>query len=166
MLDFIYIKHNIIVIAFIKKTLNCISVKGRESHAPALPVSWPPLTKDPILVTPLESQRSLWSWFLQAKCYRQSIFIHYIYDTFYACSFSHHNIHTHIKYIFRVSISLCKCSHNSIFTSTEFQRLFPSRPFLYVSFVYIWYSYESLPKFELLLFNCYCISLEPLLSKP
>jgi hypothetical protein len=39
MLDFIYIEHNIIVIAFIKKTLNCISVKGRESHAPALPVS-------------------------------------------------------------------------------------------------------------------------------
>jgi hypothetical protein len=37
-LDFIYIEHNIIVITFIEKTLNCISVKGRENHAPAPPV--------------------------------------------------------------------------------------------------------------------------------
>jgi hypothetical protein len=37
--NFIYIEHNIIVIAFIWKALNCISVKGRENHAPALPVS-------------------------------------------------------------------------------------------------------------------------------
>jgi len=37
-LDFIYIEHNIIVITFIGKTLNCISVKGRENHAPAPPV--------------------------------------------------------------------------------------------------------------------------------
>jgi len=29
--DFIYIEHNIIVIAFIMKILNCISVKGRET---------------------------------------------------------------------------------------------------------------------------------------
>jgi hypothetical protein len=29
-LDFIYIEHDIIVIAFIKKTLNCISAKRRE----------------------------------------------------------------------------------------------------------------------------------------
>jgi len=97
---FIYIEHNIIVIAFIRKTLNCISVKGRGNHALAPPVSWPPPTEDTILVASPESQRSLWSWFLQAKCYRQSIFIHYTYNSYYACSFPHHNIHTHIKYIF------------------------------------------------------------------
>jgi len=39
MLDFIYIKHGVIVIAFTIKTLNCISVKGRENHAFALLVS-------------------------------------------------------------------------------------------------------------------------------
>jgi len=90
---FIYIEHNIIVIAFIKKTLNCISVKGRGNHAPAPLVSWPPLIEDPIMIAPPESQRSLWSWFLQAKCYKQSIFIHYTYNSFYACSFHHYNIH-------------------------------------------------------------------------
>jgi hypothetical protein len=89
-----------IVIAFIRKTLNCISVKGRGNHALAPPVSWPPPTEDTILVASPESQRSLWSWFLQAKCYRQSIFIHYTYNSYYVCSFPHHNIHTHIKYIF------------------------------------------------------------------
>ena len=91
--NFIYIEHNIIVIAFIRKTLNCISVKGRENHALALPISWPPPIKDPILIALLESQRSLWSWFLQAKCYRQLVFIHYTYNSFYAWSFPHHNIY-------------------------------------------------------------------------
>ena len=32
----------------------------RENHAPAPPVSRPPLTENPILVTPLESQGSFW----------------------------------------------------------------------------------------------------------
>jgi hypothetical protein len=32
----------------------------------------------------------------------------------YACSFPHNNIHTYIMYIFRVSISMCKCLYNSI----------------------------------------------------
>jgi hypothetical protein len=66
------------------------------------------------LVTPLESQGSFWSWSLQVECYKEFIFIHYTYVTFYACSFPHHNIHTHIKYIFRVSISTCKCPHDSV----------------------------------------------------
>jgi len=34
-LDFIYIKHDIIVIAFTRKTLNCITAKRRENHTPA-----------------------------------------------------------------------------------------------------------------------------------
>jgi hypothetical protein len=32
----------------------------------------------------------------------------------YACSFPHNNIHTYIMYIFRVSISMCKCLYDSI----------------------------------------------------
>jgi hypothetical protein len=92
-LYFIYIEHNIIVIAFIKKTLNCISVNERGNHAPAPSVSWPSLIENPIMVATPESQRNLWSWFLQAKYYWQSIIIHYTYNSFYACSFHHHNIH-------------------------------------------------------------------------
>jgi len=46
--------------------------------------------------------------------YRESIFIHYSYITFYTCSFPHNNIHTFIMYIFKVSISMCKCSYDSI----------------------------------------------------
>jgi len=34
-LDFIYIEHDIIVIAFTRKTLNCISAKRRENYTPA-----------------------------------------------------------------------------------------------------------------------------------
>jgi len=118
-LNFIYIEHDIIVIAFTRKTLNCISAKRRENHTPAPLVSWPSLTEDPIVVAPPESQGSLWSWSLQAECYKESIFIHYTYVTFYACSFPHHNIHTHIMYIFRVSISTCKRPHDSIYTHTH-----------------------------------------------
>jgi hypothetical protein len=56
----------IIVIAFTRRILNCISAKRRENHAPAPPVLWPPLIEDPILVAPPESQGSFWLWFLQA----------------------------------------------------------------------------------------------------
>jgi hypothetical protein len=48
-----------------------------------------------------------------SRHYRESIFIHYSYVTFYTCSFPHNNIHTYIMYIFRVSISMCKCSYDS-----------------------------------------------------
>jgi hypothetical protein len=37
--DFIYIEHNIIVVAFIIKILNCISLKERENYALASPIS-------------------------------------------------------------------------------------------------------------------------------
>jgi hypothetical protein len=49
-----------------------------------------------------------------SRYYRESIFIHYSYVTFYACPFPHNNIHTYIMYIFRVSILMCKCSYDSI----------------------------------------------------
>jgi hypothetical protein len=37
--DFIYIEHNIIVVAFIIKILNCMSLKERENYALASPIS-------------------------------------------------------------------------------------------------------------------------------
>jgi len=49
-----------IAIAFTIRILNCRSANRRENHAPALPVSRPPLTEDPILVAPPESQGSFW----------------------------------------------------------------------------------------------------------
>jgi hypothetical protein len=48
-----------IIITFTRRILNCISANRRENHAPASPVSRPPLTEDPILVAPPESQGSL-----------------------------------------------------------------------------------------------------------
>ena len=85
-----------------------------------------------------------------SRYYRKSIFIHYSYVTFYACSFPHNNIHTYIMYIFRVSISMCKCLYDSI-----------------LLYSYIQYSCESLllvSNFELLLSNRYCLDIELLLS--
>jgi len=49
-----------------------------------------------------------------SRYYRESIFIHYSYVTFCACSFPYNNKHTYIMHIFKVSISLCKCSYDSI----------------------------------------------------
>jgi hypothetical protein len=99
------------------------------------------------LVAPPESQRSHLSWSLQPKCYRKSIFIHYTYVTFYACSFPHYNIHTYIMYIFRVSISTCMCPHDSVYI----------------------YIYESLTVIievlNCLCLNYYCLRPEPLLSE-
>jgi hypothetical protein len=54
-----------IIIAFTRRILNCISANRWENHAPASPVSWPPLIEDPILVAPPESQGSFRLWFLQ-----------------------------------------------------------------------------------------------------
>ena len=92
-----------------------------------------------------------------SRYYRESIFIHYSYVTFYTCSFPHNNIHTYIMYIFRVSISMCKCLYDSI-----------------LLYSYIQYSHESLlllsnfelllSNFQLLLSNYYCLDIELLMS--
>jgi len=81
-----------------KKISNCISVKERETtHLLRLPRDF------------LQYKIQSWSLLLIHKevfghdsfkpNVRQSIFIHYTYATFYACSFPHHNVHIHIKYI-------------------------------------------------------------------
>jgi hypothetical protein len=113
-LDFIYIEHDIYCNCIHHKNFKLHKCKEEGNHALASLVLWPPPAEDTILVIPPESQRSLWSWSLQAECYKESIVIHCTYVTFYACSFPHHNIHTHIMYIFRVSISMCKCPQDSV----------------------------------------------------
>jgi hypothetical protein len=96
-----------IIIAFTRRILNCINANRRENHTLASPVSRPPLTEDPILVAPPESQGSFFFvMILSSRYYREFIFIHYSYVTFYVCSFPHNNINTYIMYIFRVNISI------------------------------------------------------------
>jgi hypothetical protein len=139
-----------IVIAFTRRTLNCISENRRENHAPAPPVSWPPLTEDPILVAPPESQGSFWLWFLQADYYRESIFIHYIYVTFYACSFSYNNIYIYI-YIYHVYFQ-------SEYLNVQVFAWLSS--FIFLHIVFTWKSNRYC-----LTLNCYCPYIEPLLSR-
>ena len=38
-----------------------------------------------------------------SKCYKQFIFIHYTYDTLYACFVTHHKVHIHIKCILELA---------------------------------------------------------------
>ena len=93
-----------------------------------------------------------------SRHYRESIFIHYSYVTFYTCSFPYNNIHTYIMYIFRVSISMCKCSYDSILLYS----------YVYSIHVKIYRYYIDiellLSNFELLLSNRYCLDIELLLS--
>ena len=79
-----------------------------------------------------------------SRHYRESIFIHYLYVTFYTCSFPHNNIHTYIMYIFRVSISMCKCSYDSIL--------------LYTIHVKVYYYCLTLNCY-CPISNCYCLTL-------
>jgi len=70
-----------IIIRFTRRILNCISSNRRENHAHASPVSRPPLTEDPILVAPPESQGSL---------FLLSIHVHFLIITYIhiSCIFS------------------------------------------------------------------------------
>ena len=172
-LDFIYIEHDIYCNCIHHKNFKLHKCKEEGNHAPAPLVLWPPSAEDTIRVVPPESQGSLWSWSLQAECYKESIFIHCTYVTFYACSFPHHNIHTHIMYIFKVSISMCKCPQDLILIYI----------YIYIYILFIWKSNYYCLKPQLLLFdlllswtstiivwfvivlnlNCYCLRLDLLL---
>jgi hypothetical protein len=138
MLDFIFI-----AIAFTRRILNCISAKGRENHAPAPPVSWLPLTEDPIMVAPPESQGSFWLWFLQANFIENP----YSFSTHMLLSMHFHFLiitNIHVSCIFSKLISQCKCSYDSI-----------------LLYSYIKYSRESLlllSNFEVLLSNGCCLN--------
>ena len=101
-----------IVTTFTRRILNC---KGANRRKPC--TCFACLTTSPNR----RSNPGCSSWIIRkflvmipsSRYYRESIFIHYSYVTFYVCSFPHINIHTYITYIFRVSISICKCSYNS-----------------------------------------------------
>jgi hypothetical protein len=94
----------------------------------------------------------------------------------YACSFPHNNIHTYIMYIFRVSISMCKCSYDSILLYSIhvksllllsnfelFELLLSDFELLLFNFQLLMSDFELLlSDFEPLLFdfsNCYCLTL-------
>jgi len=101
-----------------------------------------------------------------SQYYRESIFIHYSYVTFYAWSFPHNNIHTYIMYIFKVSISMCKCSYDSIllYSYIEYSResllLLSNFELLLSNFQPLLSNFELLlSNFELLLSNYYCLTL-------
>jgi len=57
-LDFIYTEHDIYCNCIHQKNFKLYKCKKEENHAPASPVLRPPLTEDPILVAPPESQGS------------------------------------------------------------------------------------------------------------
>jgi len=113
-LDFIYIEHDIYCNCIHQKNFKLYKCKKRENHTPVPPVSWPPLTEDPILVAPPESQGSFWLLFLQADIIENpyssithmllSMHVHFLIIT---------NIHISCIF-FKVSISMCKCSYDSI----------------------------------------------------
>jgi len=104
-----------------------------------------------------------------SRHYRESIFIHYSYVTFYTCSFPHNNIHTYIMYIFRVSISMCKCSYDSILLYSYIYNIHVKVyhycldiELLLSNFQLLLSNFELLlSNFQLLLsnFNCYCPTL-------
>ena len=98
---------------------------------------------------------------LSSRYYREFIFIHYSYVTFYACSFPYNNIHTYIMYIFRVNISIYKCSYNSILLYSYLQYSHENL-LLLSNFELLLSNFQLLlSDFELLLFdfsNCYCLT--------
>jgi hypothetical protein len=114
MLDFIYIEHNIYCNCIHQKNFKLYKCKkeGKSRTYSAYLVTSPNRRSNPgcsfwitrkfLVIIPS-------SWF-----YREFIFIHYSYVTFYAYSFPHNNKHTYIMYIFKVSIPMCKCSYDSI----------------------------------------------------
>jgi hypothetical protein len=104
-----------------------------------------------------------------SRYYKESIFIHYSYVTFYACSFPHNNIHTYIMYIFRVS---SKCSYDSILLYSYIYGIHV-KVYCYcltvncycpISNCYCPISNCYCLYIELILSNCYCLTLNYLLS--
>jgi len=103
-----------IIIAFTRRILDCISANKRENHAPALPVSRPSLTEDPILVAPPKSQGSFWLWFLQADIIENS----YSFITHMLLSMYVHFLiitYIHISCIFSELVSQCASVHMTQF---------------------------------------------------
>jgi hypothetical protein len=145
-----------IVIAFTRRILNCRSANRRENYAPAPPVSWPPLTEDPILVAPLESQGSFWLWFLQADIIENP----YSFITHMLLSMHVHFLiitYIHISCIFSELVSQCA----SVCMTQFFYILTYS---IHVKVQLLLSRYWTVTV-QLLLSNNYCLDIELLLSR-
>jgi hypothetical protein len=166
-----------IVIAFTRRILNCISAKRRENHAPAPPVSWFPLTEDPILVAPPESQGSFWLWFLQADFIENP----YSFSTHMLLSMHVHFLiitDIHISCIFSKLVSQCASVRMTQFyyipTYNIHVKVYCYCLTLkwYCPTVVVWTVTVQRLLFELLLSNCCClnsccatVTVQPLLSE-
>jgi hypothetical protein len=118
---------------------------GGKNHAPAPPVSWPPLIEDPILVAPLESKGSFWLWFLQADIMENP----YSFITHMLLSMHVHFLvitNIHISDIFSKLVSQC--------ASVRMTQFFYIITYNIHVKVYCYY----------LTLNCYCLDIELLLS--
>ena len=99
-----------------------------------------------------------------SRYYRELISIHYSYVTFYACSFPHNNKYTYIRYIFKVSISMYKCSMTQFFyiyiIHVKAYRYCLDIELLLSNFQLLLSNFELLlSNFQLLLSNRYCLTL-------
>ena len=95
-----------------------------------------------------------------SRHYRESISIHYSYVTFYTCSFPHNNIHTYTMYIFRVSISMFKCSYDSILFYSYIYSIHVKAYHYCLDIELLLSNFQLLlSNFELLMSNRYCLIL-------
>jgi hypothetical protein len=138
-----------IIIAFTRRILNCISANRRENHAPASPVSRPPLTEDPILVAPPESQGSFFFllWFFQADIIENSY-----------SSITHMllSMHVHFLIISYIHISCIFSELISQYTSVRMTQFFY---ILIYSINMKVYCYCPISNCYCLTLNCYCLTL-------
>ena len=76
-------------------------------------------------------------------------------------SITHTNIHTYIIYIFRISISMCKCSHDSILLYSIHVKVYC---YCLTLNCYCPISNCYYPTVTVQILNCYCLPIELLLS--
>jgi len=113
-LDFIYIEHNIYCNCIHQKNFKLYKCKkeGKSCTCSACLVTSPNRRSNPGCSSWIT--RKFLVMIPSSRYYRESILVHYSYFTFYVCSFPHNNKHTYIRHIFKVSISMWKCSYDSI----------------------------------------------------
>jgi hypothetical protein len=111
-LDFIYIEHDIYCNCIHQKNFKLYKCKkkGKSRTCSACFVTSPNRRSNPGCSSWIT--RKFLVMIPSSRYHKESIFLHYSYVTFYACSFPHNNKHTYIRYIFKVSISMCKCSYD------------------------------------------------------
>jgi hypothetical protein len=100
-LDFIYIKHDIYYNCIHQKNFKLYKCKyeGKSCTCSACLSTSPNRRSNPGYSSWIT--RKFFVMIPSSRYYRESIFIHYSYIAFYACSFPYNNIHTYIMYIFQ-----------------------------------------------------------------